>query len=161
MNMLFRPVSYSVSVFLLTIALGCSKPATSSQPMASPSGYGVVTFDQPSSRWPLLHLAAAPPGVEPYLFMLFFTNALPPGLRSTIAISETMKYEWHKAAMDGTMSTARGMIPANLSDALMAEWSSGAGRTNLNRRLEQAVYVGTSDGVHPSQVQRLLDYVSK
>src|SRR5205807_1702845 len=96
MKPLFRPVSYSVGVFLLTIALGCSKPANSSQPTASPSGYGVLAFDQPSSRWPLLHLTTPPPGVEPYLFMLFFTNALPPGLRSTIAISESMKYEWHR-----------------------------------------------------------------
>jgi len=70
MNMLFKPVSYSVSVLLLAVALGCSKPATSLQPMASPSGYGVVAFDQPSSRWPRLRLAASPPGAEPYLFML-------------------------------------------------------------------------------------------
>jgi len=63
--------------------------------------------------------------------------------------------------MDGTVSTVRGVISTNLSNALMAEWSAGTGRTNVNRKLERAVYVGASDAVHPLQIQRLLDYMSK
>jgi hypothetical protein len=138
-----------------------SGAASGSPAVRAPSGYGVLAFDKPSSRWPLLHLEAPKPGAERYLLMLFFTNALSPGLRSTAAISESMKFEWHKVAKDGTASASRGVVPTSFCNALMSEWAEGAGRTNLDVRLEQAVYVGASDGVHPGQVQRLLDYMSK
>jgi hypothetical protein len=73
-----------------------------------------------------------------------------------------MKYDLRKTDMDGKMAlVGSGAVPTNLCNALMDEWSAGAGRKNINRRLEQAVYVGASDGAHPRQVQQLLDYVSK
>ena len=78
-------------------------------------------------------------------------------MRSLIAITKTMKYEWHKVADDGTASTVRGTVPTDIFDAVMTEWRT----TNIDSTREQAAYVGSVDGVHPPQVQRLLDYLLK
>jgi hypothetical protein len=93
--------------------------------------------------------------------MLILTNAQPPPMRSAIAISKTMNYEWHKIANDGTASTVRGVVPTDIYDGVMAEGRAMSGRTNVDLTREQPVYVGAVDGVHPVQVQRLLDYLSK
>jgi len=82
-------------------------------------------------------------------------------MRSLVAITKTMKFEWHKVAADGTASTVRGIVPTEIFDGLMAEWRTASRRTGIDSRGEQASYVGSVDGVRPPQVQRLLDYLSK
>ena len=114
---------------------------------------------QPQSS--AIHISAPPPGTEPYLFMLILTNSQPPPMRSLIAITKSMKYEWHKVGSDGTQSTARGTIPPEICDAVMAEWKTMSGGSSADPTREQAVYAGPVDGAHPPQVQRLLDYLSK
>jgi len=72
-----------------------------------------------------------------------------------------MKYEWHKVADDGTTSTSRGVVPTDIYEAVMLEWTTMSGRTNIDARREQATYVASVTADHPLQVQRLLDYLSK
>ncbi len=93
--------------------------------------------------------------------MLILTNSQPPPMRSLIAITKTMKFEWHKVAADGAQSTVRGVVPTEIYDAVMTEWRTMSGRASVDPAREQASYVGSVDGVHPPQVQRLLDYLSK
>jgi len=93
--------------------------------------------------------------------MIILTNAQPPPMRSIIAISKNMKYEWHKVADDGTESTIRGMVPTNIYNAVIAEWQVMSGRTSVDRTREQAAYVASVSAVHPPEVKSLLDYLSK
>ena len=93
--------------------------------------------------------------------MLILTNAQPPPMRSVIAITKTMKYEWHKVADDGKMSTSRGVVPTDIYEAVISEWSTMSGRTNIDARREQSTYVASVTADHPAQVQRLLDCLSK
>jgi hypothetical protein len=145
MNTRLKQLSCLAVIILMTALLGCSRQAQQEQPAES----------QP------IHINAPPLGAEPYVFMLILTNAQPPPMRSAIAISKTMNYEWHKIANDGTASTVRGVVPTDIYDGVMAEGRAMSGRTNVDLTREQPVYVGAVDGVHPVQVQRLLDYLSK
>lgn len=133
-------------VALLAAIVGCSKqtPPQSSQ-----------------SQQLGLHIAHPPTGAEPCAFMIILTNSQPPPMRSLIAITKTMKYEWHKVADDGTASTVRGVVPTEIYEAVLTEWRTMSGRSGVDSKSEQAVYVGSVDGAHPPQVQRLLDQLSK
>jgi len=142
-----RSFVYFVVIMFAVALLSCSKQSPPPQSV------------QPSAQ--AIHISAPPPGAEPYLFMLMLTNSQPPAMRSAIAITKTMKYEWHKIAEDGTQSTARGIVPTEICDGVMAEWKSMSGRTSVDPTREQAVYIGPVGGPHPPQVQRLLDYLSK
>ena len=133
-------------IALVAAMVGCSKKAAP-QPVES----------QPSA----IHISRGPPGSEPDVFVVILTNSQPPPMRSVIAISKTMRFEWHKVADDGTESTVKGVVPTKIVEAVMAEWRTMSGRTSVDPTREQAVYVGSVDGVHPPQVKRLLDYVSK
>jgi|GEM_PF-5511760 hypothetical protein len=138
---------YFFAVIALAAAmLGCSKKTPPQSEQSQQMG---------------LHISPPPPGAEPYAFMLILTNSQPPPMRSLIAITKTMQYEWHKVADDGTAITVRGVVPTDIYDAVMAEWRTMSGRTSIDSTREQAAYVGSVDGVHPPQVQRLLDYLSK
>lgn len=82
-------------------------------------------------------------------------------MRSVIGIYKSMKFEWHKIADDGTQTTVRGVVPAEIFEAVMVEWRTMSGRTSVDPTREQAVYVASVDALHPPQVKRLLDYLSK
>ncbi len=125
------------------------------------AGFGCSKQQPAQPQASAIHISAPPPGSEPYLFMLILTNSQPPPMRSLIAITKSMNYEWHKIGSDGTQSTARGTIPPEICDAVMTEWKAMSGRSSLDPTHEQAVYVGPVDGAHPPQVQRLLDYLPK
>ena len=138
-----RTFYYFAVVALAAAMLGCSKQTPPQSPQSG------------------LHISPPPPGAEPYAFMLILTNSQPPPMRSAIAITKTMKFEWHKVAADGTQSTVRGVVPTEMFDAVMTEWRTMSGMTSVDSAREQAAYVGSVDGEHPPQVQRLLDYLSK
>ena len=133
-------------VALTVVMFGCSKQT---QPQSG------------QSQQPGLHIGPPPTGAEPYTFMIILTNSQPPPMRSLIAITKTMKYEWHKVANDGTASTVRGVVPTEIYEAVLTEWRTMSGRSGVDSKSEQAVYVGSVDGAHPPQVQRLLDELSK
>src|SRR5258708_3015177 len=105
----------------------------------------------PQSQSGAIHVSAPPPRTEPYLFMVILTNSQPPPMGALIAMSKSMKYEWHKVGSDGTHGTARGTIPSEICDAAVAEWKMMSGRGSVDSTREQAVYVGPDDGAHPPQ----------
>jgi len=147
MNTALKHLSILAVITFAMAMVGCSKqaqpqPPTQSQPMG-------------------LHISPPPPGAEPYAFMIILTNAQPPPMRSLIAISKSMKYEWHKVADEGTTSTVRGVVPTNIYNAVMTEWRERSGRTSVDLTREQAAYVASLNAAHPPEVKRLLDYLSK
>ena len=89
--------------------------------------------------------------------MLILTNASPPMLRTVIAVSKTLSYEWHEVGSNGALSTNRGTISSEMYDSIITEWAKSSGQTSIVSAREQMVYVGASDSIHPPQVQRLLD----
>src|SRR5579863_7587234 len=95
---------------------------------------GIAAFvcskhSQPQPQASAIHISASPPGAEPYLFMLILTNSQPPPMRSLIAITKRMKYEWHKTGSDGSQSTVKGDIPPQIFYAVMAEWRKMSARS--------------------------------
>ena len=138
---------YLSAISVATVLLGCSKQAQPQPPVQSQS-MGV-------------RISPPPPGAEPYAFVLILTNAQPPPMRSLVAISKSMNYEWHGVAADGATNTVRGVVPTDIFEAVMTEWRTMSGRTSVDSRREQAAYVASVEAVHPPQVQRLLDHLSK
>jgi hypothetical protein len=141
-----RVFYYFTVVVLAAAMLGCSKQAPPQSEQSQQMG---------------LHISPPPPGAEPYAFILILTNSQPPPMRSLIAITQTKNFEWHKVAADGTATTVRGVVPTDIYDVVMTEWRTMSGKTSIDSTREQAAYIGSVDGVHPLQVQRLLDYLSK
>ncbi len=134
------------ATMLVAALLGCSKQSPPQATAPSPKA---------------IQISALPPGAEPYVFIVILTSSQPPAMRSVIAVTKAMKYEWHRVAQDGTQSTTRGVIPKEICDSVVAEWRNMGAKTTVDAPSGQAVYAGPVGGPHPPQVQRLLDYLSK